>query len=141
MATWRLLDHPADLALEGSGGSPEEAFAGVVDGLLAQLDLGAPGTGTSGSGQEEIAVTGLDWEECVVGALNELLYRVNLRERRLASPQVLEWEETRVRLRLTSDLRPPGQSLETEIKAATYHGLHLSRDPDGSWRLRVVFDL
>jgi len=137
MTPWILLDHPADLAIEGCGDTPEAALAGVVEGLLAQLGPGEPAPGE----WEEITVTGLDREECVVGALNELLYRVNLRQRRLADPEVLEWTETRVRLRLASDHRPTDQGLETEVKAATYHGLHLSQGADGAWRLRVVFDV
>ena len=37
MSDWKLLDHTADIALEGLGGSPEAALAAVCRGLLAQL--------------------------------------------------------------------------------------------------------
>ena len=137
MASWTLLDHPADLAVEGRGDTPAAALAAVVEGLLAQLGPRDPQPGPP----EDIAIVGLDQEESLVSTLNELLYRINVQQRWFACPEVLELGETRMRLRVRSRPRPADQALETEIKAATYHDLQLVAEPDGSWRLRVLFDV
>lgn len=137
MATWRLLDHPADLAVEGRGDTPAAAFAAVVEGLLAQLGPRDPHPGPP----EELVIEGLDREESLVSTLNELLYQINVQQRWLACPEVLELEDTQVRLRVRNRRRPADQALQTEIKAATYHYLELTATPDGSWRLRVLFDV
>ncbi len=137
MAMWTLLDHPADLAVEGRGDTPEAALAAVVEGLLAQLGPRDPHPGPP----EDIAIEGFDQEESLVSALNELLYQINVQQRWLACPEVLELGETRVRLRVRSRRRPADQALQTEIKAATYHDLQLTATPGGSWRLQVLFDV
>ena len=137
MAPWRLLDHPADLAVEGRGETPAAALAAVMEGLLAQLGPGDPHPGPP----EDLTVEGLDRQETLVTTLNELLYRVNVQQRWLACPEVLELADTRVRLRIRSRRRPSDQALDTEIKAATYHDLQFAANPDGSSRLRVLFDV
>lgn len=137
MTPWRLLHHPADLALEGCGDTPEAALAAAVEGLLAQLGPRDPHPGPV----EDLTLEGLDLQECLVATFNEVLYRVNVRQRWLACPEVLELGETRVRLRIRSRRRPARQPLEAEIKSATYHGLRWDREASGRWRLRVLFDV
>lgn len=138
MSTWRILDHPADLAIEARGNTPAAAIEGMLQALMEQL-LG-PSRGSGGEPQR-IRVNGLDQAECLVSTCNEILYRVNVDGWWFRDFQVLEIGATYLCLVALGGRRGPDLPLEQEIKAATYHDLNLEQQPDGSWRLRMVFDL
>ena len=134
------MDHTADIALEGRGGSPEAALAAVCRGLLAQL-LGNERPAFPRE-PRTVEVEGVDRTDVAVSALGELLFLV----------QVERWIPARVEVALLGDERGllvmMGESfdekrhtLEQEIKAATFHDYALEKREDMLWYLQVVLDV
>ena len=68
---WKLLDHTADLAIEGSGASGEEALTGLCEGLTAQLTEPEKVRVT---GTRRFSAKGVDLEDAIVTAVGELLF-------------------------------------------------------------------
>ncbi len=139
MGCWRLLDHTADLAIEGRGSNGPEAVEALLSGLAAQITL--PGRV---EGRERLRVTGTgeSREEALVAALGELLYHVDRVGWVFRHGRAVEVSDDRVVLELRGEIHAPGRhGPRTEIKAATYHDLAFAPCPDGGWLARVVFDV
>lgn len=148
MRGYRFLEHTADVGLEASGETLDEAFANAAAGLFALIAEG-PVTPTE---EVRVKVTATDLEELLVHWLNELLY--------LYDTEGLLFSRFRVHIFLGEKTGPPSFKLEAqvfgekadpakhtrmrEVKAATYHGLQLQQRAlggTGRYLLRVVFDV
>ncbi len=140
MGTWHTLDHTADLAIEAWGGTPERALEALCEGLLHQITDPARVGEREGVG---LAVEGFDPAEALVGFLNELLYRVNVRGWMPARVEVTSARGSVFRGAARGEPRDPARhAFDLEVKAATYHDLLWGPDPKtGEWRVRVVFDV
>jgi len=138
MGTWRVLEHPADLAMEGRGDSPEAAVESLLEGLLVQILGDALPLAEE---ERTFECEGIDLQECLVSIFNEVLYQVNEKGLALRQPRVTELGERRLSLVARVGHRPPGCAIDQEVKAATYHGLDLAPDPGGTWRIRALFDV
>ncbi len=139
MGRWRLLDHTADLAIEGRGGDGPEAVEALLAGLAAQITL--PGTVEE---RERLRVTGTGEgrEEALVTALGELLYHAERAGWVFRRGRAVEVSDDRVVLEIRGEPHVPGRhGPRAEIKAATYHDLAFAPCPDGGWIARVVFDV
>ena len=140
VGTWRLLEHTADLALEGRGDDPEEALEALCLGLMKQItDTGA----VRAAHKVPIRAEGMDRAETLVSALGELLYRVNVRGWVFCGFAADEVGDNRIRITARGELRDPKRHpVDLEIKAATYHDLRFEPDSSqGGWVVRVIFDV
>lgn len=78
-------------------------------------------------------------EDLLVGWLNELIYLVNTRRWLPARVHQLSLEGTTLRAELEG--APLGEARPAlEIKAATFGGLAVRREPDG-WKATVILDV
>lgn len=166
---YHTIEHTADVGIEVSAASLEELFSGAAEGMLSIMLGGAEIAPTASTEVEiqagDLAELMFKWlNELIflVGARGLALGAVQVRsvtaggdgrERGAAGDAA---EEDGVAA--TAD-DAPGRaassiaatvggvpldevegSLETEIKAATYHELSVERR-DGAWRARVIFDV
>jgi SHS2 domain-containing protein len=134
---YEILEHTADVGIEATGASPEEVFEAAARGLAELLGAWFPGEGQP----RPVVVEASDRDALLVAWLDELLY---LREAHdlvfggFAVPSLSEGD-----LEATVRAGPAGER-EVEgvgIKAATFHRLEVSPQPDGSWRGRVYLDV
>ncbi|MHB8928752.1 MAG: archease [Bacillota bacterium] len=148
MRGYRFLDHTADVGLEASGETLEEAFGNAASGLFALIAEGP----VAPADEVRVEVAAGDLEELLVRWLNELLYLHNT-ERRLFSRfslHIFSGERTapaslKLEARAFGEKADPGRHGRLrEVKAATYHGLRLDRrgpGASGRYLIRVIFDV
>jgi SHS2 domain-containing protein len=133
--TWRLLDHTADLRIEGRGPTREAALEALCEGLIHEL-----GGGVRPTQSRRLSYSGVDLTDTVVGLLGELLWTAN-GERWLASSCLVVWlTETGAEMSCEGAPLESGRARFTEIKAATYHDFEFVEE-GGEWAVRVVFDV
>jgi SHS2 domain-containing protein len=141
---YRYLEHIGDAAIEGSGKTIEEAFAGAA---AAMLGLMVRGSGTPAPGQRvRIETQAQSLEELLVEFLNELLSRQGLLGLVFTRCEVARISRTGGAgfiLEAEAEGAPPealAGKLGTEVKGASYLGLRVE-ERDGGYVARVVLDL
>jgi SHS2 domain-containing protein len=137
-----LVDHTADVRLKVTGTDQEELFRQALAGMTALLagSGGVPQTALRGGKTEDVAfrISAPDMESLLIDFLNEALFvmqsrRAFVREVRfsLLQPQAAAGTFTLA----------PADGFEKDIKAATYHDIHIRRRRDGSLQTVIVFDI
>ena len=144
---FRLVDHTADLAIEATGATREEALGEAALALM-QVLTGRPPThaGARPDREATFRVDAPDEAALVVAFLSELLW-LNESEDLLwlgGGVQVTPLEEGGLRLEARGnaarhDAVRHGRGVE--VKAVTYHGLRFGRGKDGQWHLWVLLDI
>jgi len=136
--TWQTFEHQADvgLAVDAPDGPGLFAEAG-----LALLSLVCDLERVAERERHELSGSAPGVEELLVDWLNDLVYLFEgegIVCRRIEFP---DWSETSYHAVLygeTADARR--HRLRDVVKAATYHGLSVSRDEAG-WHARVILDV
>lgn len=137
-ASFRILEHPADLGIEAHGGTLEEAFVQAAVGLVSIiLD---PAT-VEPRQTKEVHLRGADLEQLLVKWLSEILY--------LYDGQGFVGKEFEI-VRLTEnelDAKVRGEPLDLQkhrtrldVKAVTYHQLQIQHTDHGV-RVQVYLDI
>lgn len=133
---FRFLEHPADIRFECFGKNPQELFESAAQALYA---VALRSHRDSVEDSRDISLHADGWEELLVRWLQELLYLLDT-ERFVAS----RFDFKRI---CDNNLYVVAQGYsceptdrEREVKAATYHGLHLAKDGD-ELRAELVLDL
>ena len=138
MGGFELLEHTADVGVVASGETFAEALAWTAKGMfsvVADIDAVEPREFM------EVSVASADREALVVDWLNELLYRYEA-EGFLPKDFQISVDEagnSLVALCVGEPVDPERHGMRTGVKAATYHGLEVSRDDQ--WRITVVLDV
>jgi len=129
---------PADLLVEGKGGTVGEAFANVA---LAMYNAITPLEGIHERETFTVEAEGFDRESLLFNFLAELIYLVDaegLVARRIdveIAPGGLGLRAECVGERFSSATHEAG----TSVKAVTYHMMKIE-EGDGVWIVRTVFD-
>lgn len=132
----RFLDHTADVAIEAWAPSPEALLLEAARAVMEILTESAP---VEPNDERAVRVDSTDEQDRLVGWLNEVLW--------LAVGQGFLLTSAEIALREDGlDARILGRKdashlVLTEIKSATYHDLHLAREPSGRYVARVVLDM
>ncbi len=139
---YEYLDHEADIGLEATGTTLEEALQDGVRGLLALLV--DPET-VEPREVVTIEASGDDPGSLYVALLNAVLAAVDLQRMFFRDFEVTRLERVDdhwvVEGRLYGEpIDLSRHAVEIEVKAATYGGL-LSEQTETGWRLRCVLDL
>jgi SHS2 domain-containing protein len=132
------LDHTADSGIIVRARDQEELFARAAWGMFSIItDLNAVQPAQS----EIIVVTALDRESLLVRWLSELNFQHATRHQLFCCFDILELSDDRVVAEVSGEaFAADRHAIYTEIKAVTFHGLHLEQGPAG-WRAQVIFDL
>lgn len=142
---FEAVDHTADLALIARGQSLGQLFASAALGMTSfLLDLSSIELRM----EHRIEFEGQDAEEALVAWLQELIYEEEVHRRVFGSFEVvLEETDSGTLGKATCRgevLDPTRHSVHTDIKAATYHDLHIDRPERGGssgFSVRIVFDI
>jgi SHS2 domain-containing protein len=139
------IDHTADMGICGWGPVESDAFEETA---LAMFELIADGTGVSPTTSVNIEVEGNGLAELLVEFLNALLTRADIEElvfldveTEIVSPSGSDVTYTlRARVRGIPRERVTDRLIR-EVKAATYCGASVQRDPEIGLVARCVVDL
>lgn len=134
---FRIREHTADVAVEASGNSIEEVFAGIANGFVAASCDSIPETGET----FELSVQSESREALLFDYLDELIYQ---RDTRNVLPVGHDVTVHTKDGRWYLDGRARGVPLEDvdarEVKAVTYSEMRLE-ECEGEWEAYVVFDV
>ncbi len=134
MGEFKPVPHTADLALWVKGENLVDLFETAARGMFSLL------TDLKGIKEEEtrqIQLEGENWEDLMVRWLNELLY---LQENGylFSRFKILNLTPYHLQAILKGEKIKPHHSIQTEIKAATYHGLRIDeKNPE----ITLIFDV
>jgi SHS2 domain-containing protein len=140
MATghWELFSHPADIGIRGVGPTREEAFAQAATALTAVItdpEKVRPRQAV------EIVCRETDDEMLFMDWLARLLYEMGTRNMLFSR---FEIEPVEGGIRATAWGEPVDVARHqpaVEVKAATYAGLKVEKDPDGNWLAQCIVDV
>ena len=146
---FRFVEHQADIAVEMEADSREGLFISALEAVTAIL-TGDPERYSAPSVVDKklnhllknssIRSTGFDDEELLIGLMNEFLYLCQVeRFYPLLVNSLTFSKENGVVADLSGLLGEHGLQFKREIKAATYHDLHIVADK--TWRVKVVMDV
>lgn len=136
---YALIEHTADIGISVRGKTLKELF---VNAGLAMFDLIAKREKAGGAGSSlkiKIEQKAQNLDELFVNWLNELLSLSSAKERILSGLKINSISENRLQATAAGD-KTANYKVNTEIKAATYHGLELKKVSSG-WQAKVIFDV
>jgi len=128
------VEHTADWAIHVHGATLPELFANAATGmysLVADLAAIAP------SVEREIEAKGVDAEALLVNWLNELVYHTEMNGDVFCRFHISVFEPTHLRAIAQAGR---GIELKKQIKAVTFHNLHIVSDGHG-YQVTIVFDV
>ncbi len=131
------LSHTADVAVRVRGRSLPELFENAARAMF-HLIAGGELDRVPAEHERSLEVTSLDLESLLVDWLTELLVIFNTTGEMVTRAEVLEMNDTVLKARVWTG-RAPFEPYE-DIKAVTYHGLHVERK-NGFWEATIVFDV
>lgn len=138
MKRFETIDHTADVGIRVYGASRRQLFENAAVGMFTLMV--DPDT-VAQAAAYTVSAEAPDGDSLLVEWLNELLFLAESRAVLLSRFELHELGETRLSARVFGEPADPGRHrLETEIKAATYHMLRVSRD-DGTWSAEIIFDV
>lgn len=138
MRPFETFEHTADIGLVARGRTLEEVFTHAAEGLV---DIMVDPRGLRDDTRLEVTVSAPDREALLVAWLNELLYLLDTRGLLPRRCRILQMNETSLTAEVAGEtVDPHRHSVRRMVKAATYHGLHLTQT-DGQWEARVILDL
>lgn len=144
MGTFSVFDHTADVGLEVHAADLEDLLATAARAVFDQMLEDWPAEVETIGTVRATPMPGLEGDvgELLVDWLQELLYRF---ETEHLVPLRYEFQAAgppRIRAEVGFGRFEPGRHrTRLEVKAVTYHGLQVRREPDGSWSARLVLDV
>ena len=139
MGGHREIDHTADLGFEVWAGSLEELFS---EATAALSELCYDRTRVRPAEQRSVCVSGRGIEELLVQWLQEVYFQLESDAWLAAVASEVHCRSDRVDGVLVGEpFDPARHTLHTEIKAITYHGMHVEEGDDGLWRTLVIVDV
>ena len=135
---WEHTQHQADIGVRGIGPTPDEAFAQAAMALTAVI---TNPRGVVPSEPLEVECQASDLETLLVDWLNRIVLEMAVKKMLFSRFDVCIMSE-RLRARIwgeTVDLNRHHPAVE--VKAATYHGLAVRQQPNGSWTAECVVDV
>ncbi len=143
-ATYRHLDHTADIGIEAEAPDGPSLFA-ICGRALFDI-LAGEGAPIEESDSLGIEIEATDTAILLQRWLRELLHLHDAGRWLFRGFEVAIEDSGSGTMRLRGETRgerydPARHRLETEIKAVTYHMLSAGPDAAGRWRARVIFDI
>lgn len=139
-ATYRLIDHTADLGMEIFGEDTVALFINAGKALFETIVTPVADGGRIPH-QHTVVLEGDDWADLMVNWLRELLYLWHGAQQIAQDFSLNSISEHRLLATVkTCDYSDETHRIETEIKAVTYHQIEVAPYDDG-WRARVIFDV
>lgn len=137
-ASFRPLEHTADIGLEARAATREELFVIAAKGLKVLLFGASPAIGTI---RRSVVVEAGNFSELLVAWLNEIIFFCENAQAVPATFAIEELTEHRLAAVISGEpFDPARHTAERTAKAVTYHRLLVEERQDG-WSARVYIDL
>ncbi len=134
----QYIDHTADTGFIIHAESLKELFTVAAKEMFKII---CPDDTIKPETKKRVVVSGDTNEELLVNWLSELNYYFETQRILLAKVDTLEIENRTLAASISVDnIDLERHSIETEIKAVTYHQLYLKKE-EGLWKVQVIFDL
>lgn len=135
--SFEVIEHTADVGITAYGRSLEELFTNAARGMMHFLiDPGA----VRPAERRARTVEAHDREGLLVNWLNDLLLLLNADGFVPADFEVKELQDTGLRADVLGEpVDPQRHRFRLDVKAATYHQLHIRKNE--VWEARVIFDV
>jgi len=142
---FQIIPHTADLQIHVEGKTLQDLFRRILIGMFQSIKPEAPGCEykdnilvcSSLPRKHTISVQSHDKDSLLVDFLSEALYLSDLHNEAYLDVDIKEFDSNHI----IAELRGVQiEGFENEIKAVTYHGLHIEQK-DGMWQVDVVFDI
>lgn len=134
----REIDHTGDTGLSISAPTLEALFARAAWGLfsvLTEMDAVRP------AAEQDVVVEGADRDDLLVRWLSELNFLHGARGWLFSEFDIRDLSDTRLLATARGEkIDRERHAVHTEIKAVTYHGLHISQENE-AWHAQVIFDM
>jgi SHS2 domain-containing protein len=136
---FEFIDHTADVGMIAYGADLSQAFANAARALFSLM---VEPKSVRETLSRDIELSAPDEESLLVEWLNELIYLFDTENILFRRFEVSELDSGRLRARGYGEkVNSSRHQLRTGVKAATYHMLSVSRDEDGGYRVKVIFDI
>ena len=137
--SYEIVEHTADIGIRASGGTLEELFCRMAEGMFSLI---APPEQVRPTRSIPIRAEAADRERLLVAWLRELLYRFDTEHFLGRQFQIQRLEPTRLEATAAGEtLDPARHAQDKEVKAVTYCDLSVRQMPDGAWTAQVIFDI
>ena len=135
---FRIIEHTADVGVEGYGRDLQELFANAARGLFQIItDLNS----VRETEAHDVAATAMDREALLVAWLNEFVYRFDADNLLFRRFDIHELSDVAIQARAYGErVDPARHTMKTAVKSTTYHGLSITEDAEG-YTARVIFDI
>lgn len=136
---YTLVDHTGDIALLVRGHDIVALFEQAAAGLFAVI---VDPEAIEARASVPVAVEGaVDTEDLLVRFLSELLFLNDARDWLFREVSIGRLEGSTLEAVARGETYDPARhAIERQVKAVTYHRLHLQREPEG-WSATIVLDL
>lgn len=143
---FELVPHTADIKLRVYGATLKELFRNALVGMFQSIGpqvktctvvddrLVCPTLPV----ERELTVTSIDKESLLVDFLSDALYLSDVHDEAYLEVHINELDEKHIDATLKG-IKVDGFEV-VEIKAVTYHDLHIKKVDDG-WQVDIVFDI
>lgn len=140
------LPHTADISIRVYGTTMQELFAHAVIGMFQSVGPQADGCHTENDRlvcdtlpcTHDVQMQSIDRESLLVDFLSEILYLSDVYNQAYLAADIHELSDTHIKATVHG-VKVTGFQV-VEIKAVTYHDLHITC-VDGEWQADIVFDI
>jgi len=137
MPRYLSIDHTADLGLQVWGQTLPELFVNAAEGMCdmyVELEAVQPRE------EQTVVAEGYDLEEVLVDWLRQLLYGIEVDHFLPCRFEISLLEDKKLEAMVWGEhYDPERHRWRTEIKAVTYHDLHIEQEGE-EWTVTVIFD-
>jgi SHS2 domain-containing protein len=132
---YTMIDHTADIGIKVTSPTLKELYE---EAARALVDIVGARSIPESHETMTIETQGIDREDLLVRWLQEILFLVEVRDFRIKKITVERLTDTYIRAQLYGE--HSDDPLESEIKAVTYHNLHI-REIDNGYVVSIIFDI
>ncbi|MBI2042018.1 MAG: archease [Candidatus Nealsonbacteria bacterium] len=135
MKQYEVLEHTGDFRIRAFGKTKEDLFLNAMLGMIAGL---RPEIQGSESKIQNLKIKSYDLNALLVDFLSEVLYLIQTNKVIYDKVEFIKLSDTEIEAELS------GHNIERfggDIKAATYHGLDITKNNDGIWEAMILFDV
>ena len=139
MKPYEIIEHTADVGLKVNGATLKELFENAASGMF---DIIAHKRSSANEHKKiQIKKEVEDFEELLVDWLSELLYIFNSQKILFSNFKILELNNGGIIGEAFGEkINPSKNTLQTEIKAVTFHDLKIEEDKN-NFSCQIIFDV
>lgn len=139
MKKYEILEHPGELRLRVYGKTLEELFSNAVLAMAQILKTNANYAKkyANTTKQEKINVKSIDINSLLVDFLSEILAKSQI-NKCVYHVSSFKIHNSSLEAKLVSF---PVERFDEDIKAVTYYGVDIKKNPQGFWQTDLVFDI